>query len=409
MIDLGEPSDRNLRGVVDFDGVIAPLMSTTRNIPGDVAELGVGRGDTFVRIAEQAYIQKKQCHAFDSFRGLGEPGPHDNAARYPRGKFDFGGPKKLLSKLGPLKQHVTIWEGWIPAVFERVPADVRFSFVHLDLDHYEPTMAALKWLWPRMSPGGILLCHDCTGKDSMASGAIQLWSRTSGNPPDGQCGIHAWFRKEHTVLETIIFEQVRLAWIMVPKCASLSIRHALQVLIDGKRGREETLPLPWNKVSSPRLTGPEYDGWLTFGVVRNPWERLVSAYVDKIENRSPIFNSFAKLGFGEDWTFEQFARHACQLSDEQTDHHIQSIWSLLTHQGRLLPKCILRTEMLCRDWPIIQCWCAGSGVEIEPLPRSHTSGAKPYMEYYTPELAQIVGARYTEDATHFGYYYGLNE
>lgn len=195
MIDLGEPSAKNLRGDIDFGGVIAPLISAIRNIPGDMAELGVGRGDTFMQIAQRAADFSKHAHAFDSFRGLGEPGPYDNATRYPRGKFNFGGPKKLLSKLGPLKRCVTIWEGWIPAVFERVPADVRFSFVHLDLDHYEPTMAALKWLCPRMSPGGILLCHDCTGKNSMASGAIQLWSRVTGNPLDGQCGIHAWFWK----------------------------------------------------------------------------------------------------------------------------------------------------------------------------------------------------------------------
>ncbi len=39
-------------------------------------------------------------------------------------------------------------------------SDCRFSFVHLDVDLYESTRAALEFFYPRMNPGGMILSHD---------------------------------------------------------------------------------------------------------------------------------------------------------------------------------------------------------------------------------------------------------
>jgi O-methyltransferase len=38
--------------------------------------------------------------------------------------------------------------------------DVRFSFVHLDVDLYKSTYEALDFFYPRMTAGGILISHD---------------------------------------------------------------------------------------------------------------------------------------------------------------------------------------------------------------------------------------------------------
>ena len=34
------------------------------------------------------------------------------------------------------------------------------SFVHLDVDLYEPTRACLDYFLPRLSPGGFVICDD---------------------------------------------------------------------------------------------------------------------------------------------------------------------------------------------------------------------------------------------------------
>ena len=43
-------------------------------------------------------------------------------------------------------------------------ADRAFSFVHVDVDLYEPTRDSFAFFYERLSPGGILLCDDygCT-------------------------------------------------------------------------------------------------------------------------------------------------------------------------------------------------------------------------------------------------------
>ena len=52
-----------------------------------------------------------------------------------------------------------------------------FSFVHLDLDHYEPTRLAAHWAWAHLSPHGVLACHDYNGTAANASGGIQHFLR----------------------------------------------------------------------------------------------------------------------------------------------------------------------------------------------------------------------------------------
>ena len=50
-------------------------------------------------------------------------------------------------------------KGWIPEVFH--PArDRRYCFVHIDVDLYAPTLASLEFFYPRLNPGGVLICDD---------------------------------------------------------------------------------------------------------------------------------------------------------------------------------------------------------------------------------------------------------
>ena len=41
------------------------------------------------------------------------------------------------------------------------PPDARFCFALIDVDLYRPTLVALEKLWPRMTPGGIVVIDDC--------------------------------------------------------------------------------------------------------------------------------------------------------------------------------------------------------------------------------------------------------
>jgi len=44
--------------------------------------------------------------------------------------------------------------------------DERFAFVMIDFDRYEPTLAALKFFYSRVSPGGFIFVHDYNSPES---------------------------------------------------------------------------------------------------------------------------------------------------------------------------------------------------------------------------------------------------
>jgi hypothetical protein len=102
---------------------------------------------------------------YDSFQGLSEPQPKDAlepgadelvAQSLVAGKFAFSIERVQQSLSGFPK--VTYGPGWIPQAF---PKDERqYRFVHVDVDLYQPTRDSLEYFWPRLVPGGVLVCDD---------------------------------------------------------------------------------------------------------------------------------------------------------------------------------------------------------------------------------------------------------
>jgi len=126
-------------------------VAACEKIPGDMAEAGVYRGGTAAVML--AASKSKHLHLFDTFEGL----PHGE------GKFEtgewLGSVDDVRTNLSQWPDRVALHKGLFPASAAGLePA--RFSFVHLDLDLYDSTLAALEWFWSRLVSGGILLSHD---------------------------------------------------------------------------------------------------------------------------------------------------------------------------------------------------------------------------------------------------------
>lgn len=141
------------------------LAMATSPLDGDTAECGVLDGATSYLIlsASQALAPQKEHFMFDSWEGLSEPSvldkdlPADAAFRWKKG--DLCVPEAValenLSRFG----RKTSLKGWIPDRFADV-ADRRFSFVHIDVDLYQPTRDSLEFFYERVVPGGVILCDD---------------------------------------------------------------------------------------------------------------------------------------------------------------------------------------------------------------------------------------------------------
>jgi len=118
-----------------------------------MAELGVAYGASAKLISE--FAAGRMLHLFDTFEGLPEVADVDSS-KFAGGQYrsEFQDVQKYLDG-----RQVRFYKGFFPATAEPVQ-DKKFSFVHLDADLYESTLAGLHFFYPRMLPGAILICHD---------------------------------------------------------------------------------------------------------------------------------------------------------------------------------------------------------------------------------------------------------
>ena len=138
---------------------VLQLARLVAGVPGDTAECGVFRGAGSRLILAATAIGPggpREHHVFDSFEGLSEPGSEDGAY-WRRGDLScsLDAVRRNLADHPGVRYH----PGWIPEKFAEV-ADRRFAFVHVDVDLHEPTRDSIAFFYPRLSPGGILVCDD---------------------------------------------------------------------------------------------------------------------------------------------------------------------------------------------------------------------------------------------------------
>lgn len=134
-----------------------------RNIPGNFAECGVRYGKSSLFLLTGAGMQStKRLHIFDSFQGLSEPSDADvqSGGKSEWSKGDLAVPQDIVRQnLSAFGDRVDLHKGWIPDRFPDV-ADQEFSLVHVDVDLYEPTLASVEFFYPRVKPGGVIICDD---------------------------------------------------------------------------------------------------------------------------------------------------------------------------------------------------------------------------------------------------------
>jgi hypothetical protein len=130
------------------------LARAQSNLEGAMAELGVYQGSSAQIICEAK--QQRPLYLFDTFCGLPQPAEGETRMLM-RGQFsaDLAAVRTLLGGYA----HVRFCPGLFPQSAETAD-EVRFSLVHLDADLYTSTLAGLKFFYPRMVPGGIIIAHD---------------------------------------------------------------------------------------------------------------------------------------------------------------------------------------------------------------------------------------------------------
>lgn len=132
----------------------------TAKVPGDIAEVGVYRGGSARLMCEVR--GQRALHLFDTFEGL--PATDKLDSRFSAGQYaaSLESVKSYLAQF----PNVHMYKGLFPSTSAPV-ADKRFSFVHLDVDLYQPTRDSLEFFYPRLSIGGMFLIHDYLWADGV--------------------------------------------------------------------------------------------------------------------------------------------------------------------------------------------------------------------------------------------------
>jgi O-methyltransferase len=137
------------------------LVGELRDVPGSILEVGVWRGGTGVVMAARAAGLgiEDPVYLCDTWRGVVKTGPVDTY--YDDGKHEDASPEmveRLAAQLG--LRNVQLLQGVFPDETGDRIADRRFRMCHCDVDVYRSARDVLEWVWPRLSPGGVVAFDD---------------------------------------------------------------------------------------------------------------------------------------------------------------------------------------------------------------------------------------------------------
>lgn len=219
--------------------------------------------------------------------------------------------------------------------------------------------------------------------------------------------------------QIIALDNYKTIYIPIPKVANSSIKSVCADLL----GLE--IPEGFNKVTVfdgrpfPFLdkdeVDSEYKDYFKFAFVRNPWDRLVSLWAEKIHSDASLNSKFLVNGVGRGlaryecfyagMSFEAFARVIAKIPDALADPHFASQHTFICNQqGQVLVDFIGRFETLEDDFMYIG---RRIGTERFRLPHLVRSNHRKYRDYYTDKTKRLVEQRYAKDIELFEYSFDL--
>jgi O-methyltransferase len=169
-------------------------------VPGDLVETGVWRGGSAMLAAlalERAGDTERRLYLYDTFAGMAEPGELDvdfaGASAHPHWQSEqrddinewcyspVDEVRRNLLSTGFPAGRLKLVEG---RVEETIPATApdSIALLRLDTDWYESTLHELEHLYPRLSPGGVLIVDDY-GHWAGARAAVDRYFAELTDPP----------------------------------------------------------------------------------------------------------------------------------------------------------------------------------------------------------------------------------
>lgn len=222
---------------------------------------------------------------------------------------------------------------------------------------------------------------------------------------------HYFFRPK-----AFYFPRQSLVYMPIQKVANTSIRRAFRSHL----GANAFLSLdrkpnsPYEVVDLVKVS--QLKESFKFSFVRNPLDRLVSCYKDKVasqdeESLSP-FREYGRTAipflpsteFYPAMPFEEFVQRVCEIPDKLAERHFRSQHCFLYYKGSLVFDFIGKFESLEKDWEVVR-----SHLDLGKLPQKNESKNDDYRKMYTTETATLAAHRYAKDIALFDYTESVKE
>lgn len=174
-IGLYQPLFSPWEGLPEFERIYQPVRDHTlvtrdrcyilnqtlrqaMQLEGSILECGVFRGGTALlaarTIAESGH--PRALHLFDSFSGM--PETLAGVDRFQKGDFHQTSAERVAALLAPYP-FASLHVGFIPDTFAGLETGP-IAWVHVDVDLYQAIHDCVKYIYPRMVPGGMIVFDD---------------------------------------------------------------------------------------------------------------------------------------------------------------------------------------------------------------------------------------------------------
>lgn len=222
----------------------------------------------------------------------------------------------------------------------------------------------------------------------------------------------------------------RYIFIHIPKTAGTSLSHAMKncnkcsvtpFTCKDAEGVIHTMTTHSTARDISRAVGRElFEKYLSFSVVRNPWDRLVSFYYFKIlsakqrasgsrrqrsaeymEREQQEIEQMLDLGFNN-WVLSLDSDIQQYAENEALDPQVK--W-VCDDAGQLMVTRVLYYENLARD---VSRLAGKISMQFSPI-RGNSSKHEPWWQLYDEDAFEFVKTRYAEDLEAFNYQYSWGD
>lgn len=191
------------------------------------------------------------------------------------------------------------------------------------------------------------------------------------------------------------FHEYKCIYVHIPKCGGISISNTLFGNLGGGH-----LPL---KHFQLLFTTDQFESYFKFAIVRNPWDRLVSAYLflkkGGINEKDRVW---AEQNLGEYKTFEEFVKNwMVQKHALKQLHFKPQVEYIYDNRNNLLTDFLGRFENFENSYKEI---LFRLGLPYTPVKNENINKTRrDYTKYYSAETAEIVEKVYKKDIELLGY------